>query len=91
MKRRREKDETPRKLAKHNHSVLCKRKIDAPEAYAKRVRTECDPEKDFLRRKNFELEQMVQALIHKVNTLEYMLKLFQNNETIQNNKLITAF
>ena len=58
MKRRREKDETPRKLAKYNHSVLCKRKIDAPEAYAKRVRTECDPEKDFLRRKNFELEEI---------------------------------
>tara|TARA_B100001027_G_C16145259_1_gene275510 strand:- start:65 stop:337 length:273 start_codon:yes stop_codon:yes gene_type:complete len=44
-----------------------------------------------LRRRNFELEQTVTALINKVKTLEYMLQVVQERDTIQQNKYIEAY
>ena len=41
--------------------------------------------------KGIELQQMCNALIHKVKTLEYMLQMFQRNETIASNKLLQAY
>ena len=48
-------------------------------------------ELDALRKSNFELQQMCDALIHKVQTLEYMLQMFRQKETTITNRMVTAF
>ncbi len=91
-KRRREDDmfEVSKRL--HMETLLTKRKNNA-------VTNDLDRKKarhtnvvvDDLRSKNFELEQTVMALCQKIQTLEYMLHLFQRNETIGHNRLIHAY
>lgn len=72
--------------------ILAKRKSDMDlfQGQAKR-RRHVNDEMDALRRRNFELEQAVTALVNKVSTLEYMLLMFQRNETIGSNRLISAY
>ena len=48
-------------------------------------------ELDALRKSNFELQQMCDALIHKVQTLEYMLQMFRQKETTITNRMVSAF
>ena len=48
-------------------------------------------ELDALRKSNFELQQMCEALIHKVQTLEYMLQMFRQKETTITNRMVSAF
>ena len=48
-------------------------------------------ELDALRKSNFELQQMCDALIHKVQTLEYMLQMFRQKETTIANRMVSAF
>jgi len=71
-------------------TVLSKRKAcDDCATGAKRRRQE-NVEAELLR-KNRELEEMVQALLHKVSALEYMLQMFRQNETIGSNRLVQAY
>lgn len=73
-------------------SILTKRKgEDRCNDVGKRCRIEDTQYVEELRRRNFELEQMVHALIAKNQTLEYMIQMFRRNETINNNNLITAY
>jgi len=83
------------KIVKSEHiqpSILTKRKgEDRCNDIGKRCRIEDTQYVEELRRRNFELEQMVHALIAKNQTLEYMIQMFRRNETINNNNLITAY
>lgn len=83
------------KVVKSDHvqsSILSKRKCeDECNDTGKRCRNEDTEYVENLRRKNFELEQMVHALVAKVQTLEYLIQMFRRNETINNNNLITAY
>jgi Mg2+ and Co2+ transporter CorA len=73
----------------HIEPLLTKRKNHfANDNHVKRQRVE---DSDDLRRRNFELEQTVMALVQKIQTLEYMLKMFQQRDTIQQNNLIHAY
>ena len=62
--------------------------IDSQQCSRKRYKSE---EIDALRKRNFELQQMCNALIHKVQTLEYMLQMFRRNETVSSNRMVPAF
>lgn len=95
MKRKRlENTFQQQKIVKSDHippSILTKRKFEQDDVMGKRHRVEDTQEVDDLRRRNFELEQMVHALVAKVQTLEYMIQMFRRNETIHSNNLITAY
>lgn len=93
MKRKFSEENVQQKRQKTYDPIVTKRKsdvLDSSYAHAKR-RRQNQTELDDLRRRNFELEQMVSALVNKVSTLEYMLSVFQRNETVGNNRLIPAF
>lgn len=93
MKRKFEENavEIPRKRV-FQQQVLVKRKSEMvlEQSSAKKRRQNSD-ELDALRKSNFELQQMCEALIHKVQTLEYMLQVFRQNETNIANRMVSAF
>ena len=73
MKRKFEEDdiEMPRKRA-FQQQVLVKRKPEMVlEQSSVKKRRQNSDELDALRKSNFELQQMCDALIHKVQTLDY--------------------
>lgn len=88
-KRQREEEIFNASKKMHIEPLLTKRKnqfIDENQIKRQRVQDSYD-----LRRRNFELEQTVQALVQKIQTLEYMLKMFQQRDTISQNRLIQAY
>ena len=93
MKRKFEQDdiEMPRKRA-FQQQVLVKRtpEMVLEQSSVKKRRQNSD-ELDALRKSNFELQQMCDALIHKVQTLEYMLQMFRQKETTIANRMVSAF
>jgi len=92
MKRSREEPSCESRVRqKVDHTGLSvKRKCDQLQPdHAKRRRMK--NELDDAVRKNRELEECVNALLHKVHTLEYMLTMFQRNETIGSNRIITSY
>ena len=93
MKRKFEEDdiEMPRKRA-FQQQVLVKRQPEMvlEQSSVKNRRLNSD-ELDALRKSNFELQQMCDALIHKVQTLEYMLQMFRQKETTIANRMVSAF
>tara|TARA_B100000674_G_C37222126_1_gene637458 strand:+ start:221 stop:502 length:282 start_codon:yes stop_codon:yes gene_type:complete len=93
MKRKFEEDdiEMPRKRA-FQQQVLVKRKPEMVlEQSSVKKRRQNSDELDALRKSNFELQQMCDALIHKVQTLEYMLQMFRQKETTIANRMVSAF
>ena len=93
MKRKFEQDdiEMPRKRA-FQQQVLVKRKPEMVlEQSSVKKRRQNSDELDALRKSNFELQQMCDALIHKVQTLEYMLQMFRQKETTIANRMVSAF
>ena len=93
MKRKFEEDdiEMPRKRA-FQQQVLVKRKPEMVlEQSSVKKRRQNSDELDALRKSNFELQQMCEALIHKVQTLEYMLQMFRQKETTITNRMVSAF
>lgn len=72
-------------------TVLIKRKSINEESNQNKKQRMENHELDSIRRRNFELEQTVVALVNKVKTLEYMLNMFQRNETINSNNLVQAY
>ena len=77
---------------KVDHTLLSvKRKCDQLQTeHMKRRRIKNDLEDAM--RENRELQECVNALLHKVASLEYMLQMFQRNETVgSNNRLITSY
>ena len=93
MKRKFEEDdiEMPRKRA-FQQQVLVKRKPEMVlEQSSVKKRRQNSDELDALRKSNFELQQMCEALIHKVQTLEYMLQMFRQKETTIANRMVSAF
>ena len=93
MKRKFEENdvEMPRKRA-FQQQVLVKRKpeMGLEQSSVKKRRQNSD-ELDALRKSNFELQQMCEALVHKVQTLEYMLQMFRQKETTIANRMVSAF
>ncbi len=75
----------------HLETLLTKRKNEATDDICQKRQRMENCVVDDLRKRNFQLEQTVQALCHKINTLEYMLKMFQHNETVGNNRLVHAY
>lgn len=78
---------------KTTHSVLTKRKTD-DDNYSPAKRPRFLPLEQQLvqeQQKNIELQQYVTALLRKIDTLEYMIMVFQRNETIGTNRLINAY
>ena len=93
MKRKFEENdvEKPRKRA-FQQQVLVKRKPEMVlEQSSVKKRRQNSDELDALRKSNFELQQMCEALIHKVQTLEYMLQMFRQKETTLTNRMVSAF
>lgn len=93
MKRTREDtDERPlcRQKTCHDRLQSCKRKAE-DDAMNQNKRMRIMSELDEARKRNRELSQCVDALLHKVASLEYMLQMFQRNETIGSNRLITSY
>ena len=93
MKRKFEENdvEKPRKRA-FQQQVLVKRKPEMVlEQSSVKKRRQNSDELDALRKSNFELQQMCEALIHKVQTLEYMLQMFRQKETTITNRMVSAF
>lgn len=93
MKRKFEENdvEMPRKRA-FQQQVLVKRKPEMVlEQSSVKKRRQNSDELDALRKSNFELQQMCDALIHKVQTLEYMLQMFRQKETTIANRMVSAF
>ena len=93
MKRKFEENdvEMPRKRA-FQQQVLVKRKPEMVlEQSSVKKRRQNSDELDALRKSNFELQQMCEALIHKVQTLEYMLQMFRQKETTITNRMVSAF
>ena len=93
MKRKFEEDEIemPRKRA-FQQQVLVKRKPEMVlEQSSVKKRRQNSDELGALRKSNFELQQMCDALIHKVQTLEYMLQMFRQKETTIANRMVSAF
>ena len=93
MKRKFEEDdiEMPRKRA-FQQQVLVKRKPEMVlEQSSVKKRRQNSDELDALRKSNFELQQMCDALIYKVQTLEYMLQMFRQKETTIANRMVSAF
>lgn len=93
MKRKFEEDdiEMPRKRA-FQQQVLVKRKPEMVlEQSSVKKRRQNSDELDALRKSNFELQQMCEALVHKVQTLEYMLQMFRQKETTIANRMVSAF
>ena len=95
MKRKFEQDdiEMPRKRA-FQQQVLVKRKPEMVlEQSSVKKRRQNSDELDALRKSNFELQQMCDALIHKVQTLEYItqLQMFRQKETTIANRMVSAF
>lgn len=93
MKRKFEEDdiEMPRKRV-FQQQVLVKRKPEMVlEQSSVKKRRQNSDELDALRKSNFELQQMCEALIHKVQTLEYMLQMFRQKETTIANRMVSAF
>ena len=93
MKRKFEENdvEMPRKRA-FQQQVLVKRKPEMVlEQSSVKKRRQNSDELDALRKSNFELQQMCEALIHKVQTLEYMLQMFRQKETTIANRMVSAF
>ena len=83
--------EMPRKRA-FQQQVLVKRKPEMVlEQSSVKKRRQNSDELDALRKSNFELQQMCDALIHKVQTLEYMLQMFRQKETTIANRMVSAF
>jgi len=77
---------------KTDHTMLStKRKIenDDDRHSAKRYRVENELLDE--KRKNREMQQCVNALLQKIASLEYMLQMFQRNETIASNRLIKSY
>ncbi len=92
MKRSREEPSCEARVRqKVDHTGLStKRKCDQLQPdHTKRRRMENDLEDAV--RKNRELQECVNALLQKVHTLEYMISLFQRNETVGSNRLITSY
>lgn len=93
MKRKFEENdvEMPRKRA-FQQQVLVKRKPEMVlEQSSVKKRRQNSDELDALRKSNFELQQMCEALVHKVQTLEYMLQMFRQKETTIANRMVSAF
>lgn len=92
MKRSREDpfiEQSVRQKVDHT-GLSVKRKCDQLQPdHAKRRRMKNELEDAV--RKNRELEECVNALLHKVHTLEYMLTMFRRNETIGSNRIITSY
>ena len=95
-KRKRESDETGSSFrVKTDHelaSVLTKRKINEEfDRRQKRRIYDSEQENKRLLEENAQLKEMCTAFVQKIETLEYMLRMFQQNETLQSNRLITAY
>lgn len=91
-KRRREDDVFKVSKRLHVETLLTKRKnIDFTNDMDTKKARHADAVVDDLRSRNFELEQTVMALCQKIQQLEYMLQMFQRNETIGHNRLVHAY
>lgn len=93
MKRKLDDDYCANTRQKTAHSVLTKRKADdGDQCFIKRPKI-LTLEQQLMQeeQKNFEMQQCVNALLRKIETLEYMIRMFQRNETIGNNRLVTAY
>ena len=88
-KRQREEEVFNASKKMHIEPILTKRKKHFDnDNHVKRQRVQ---DSDDLRRRNFELEQTVMALVQKIQTLEFKLKMFHQRETIKLNNLIHAY
>lgn len=91
-KRRRADEDFQVSKRLHMETLLTKRKNNAVTNDMDRKKARyTDAVVDDLRNRNFELEQTVMALCQKIQTLEYMLQMFQRNETIGHNRLVHAY
>ena len=93
MKRKHCSDLGANTRQKVDHTILQKRKaLEYDINVSKRARTlTLEQELELEKRKNFEMQQCIDALHAKLQTLEYMISMFQRNETIGCNKLITSY
>jgi hypothetical protein len=93
MKRKLDDDYCANTRQKTSHSVLTKRKTDDDHDCAiKRPRIlSLEQQLAQEQQKNFEMQQCVTALLRKIETLEYMISMFQRNETVGSNRLVTAY
>ena len=93
MKRKLDGDYCANTRQKTSHSVLTKRKTDDDhDCVIKRPRIlSLEHQLAQEHQKNFEMQQCVTALLRKIETLEYMISMFQRNETIGTNRLVTAY
>ena len=93
MKRKFEEDdiEMPRKRAFQQQALVKRKPEMVLEQSSVKKRRQNSDELDALRKSNFELQQMCDALIHKVQTLEYMLQMFRQKETTIANRMVSAF
>jgi len=96
VKRKRESNEAGSSFrVKTDHelaSVLTKRKINEEfDRRQKRRIYDSEQENKRLLEENAQLKEMCHAFVRKIETLEYMLRMFQQNETLQSNRFITAY
>lgn len=89
---------TKQKVCYTYDPILSKRKCVSAQVMEQNKRKRHDDGMDDIRREHFELqrrnvelEQAVQTLVRKIQTLEYMLSMFQRNETIGSNRMVQAF
>ena len=90
---KRPREDFPIGAAKRRHIApqSAKRKWEADDLSSQKRQRVNNLVADDLRRRNFELEQMVESLCNKIKTLEYKLQMFQRNETIGHNQLVRAY
>lgn len=93
MKRKLNDDYCANTRQKTTHSVLTKRKTDDSEHCSVKRPRVLTVEQQLVQeqQKNFEMQQCVNALLRKIETLEYMISMFQRNETVGSNRLVTAY
>ena len=93
MKRTRENTDDERYLKRKTHhsyhSIGVKRKLNTEPNCNKRQHT--DSALADAKRENIELRQTLYAFAKKIETLEYMLRMFQRNETVCQHKIIHAY
>jgi len=90
-KRQREHEDFAQYKRVHMETLLTKRKNVEPTPMGGKKRRVESLELEEMRHENRELKQTVFALCQKIKTLEYMIQMFRQQETIGHNRLIEAF
>ena len=87
MKRAREEPSVDNRVRKRVHGAYGIKRSRDEEVYVSNKRAKIYT----LECKNQEMQQMIEALVKKVNCLEYMLAMFRQNETHQVHNALIAY